>query len=156
MKINWILLISLVVACNVIGSVGALWTASDGSWYKSINKPSFNPPSWVFGPVWTLLFTLMGIAIYLVWIAPSSQIRVIALSLFVIQFIFNVLWSYLFFGANNPLWSLIEILVLLIVILATGIYFYMVNRFSGYLIIPYFLWVSFATFLNYSIWNINR
>ena len=114
MKVNWVLLIGLIVACNLIGALGAIWTSSDGSWYKGINKPSFNPPSWVFGPVWTLLFTLMGIALYMVWFAPLSNIRTIALVLFGVQFVLNVLWSYLYFGANNPLWSLIEIFVLLV------------------------------------------
>ena len=156
MKVNWVLLISLIVACNLIGSLGAIWTASDGTWYRGINKPSFNPPSWVFGPVWTLLFSLMGIALYLVWVTPSSKVRTVALVLFGIQFVFNILWSYLFFGTNNPLWSLIEIFVLLAFIVATGIYFYIVNRFAGYLLIPYFLWVAFASFLNYSLWTLNK
>lgn len=155
MKINWFLLIGFVVACNLIGAIGALWTASDGVWYKEISKPSFNPPSWVFGPVWTLLFSLMGIALYLVWVSPSSRVRTIALVLFGVQFVLNILWSYLFFGLNNPLWSLIEIFVLLFFILLTGIYFYMVNGFVGYLMVPYFLWVSFASFLNWAIWSLN-
>jgi len=140
----------------LIGSLGAIWTVSDGSWYRGINKSSFNPPSWVFAPVWTLLFTLMGIALYFVLVSLSSKIRTIALVLFVVQFIFNVLWSYLFFGVNNSLASLIEIFVLLVFILATGIYFYIVNNFVGHLLIPYFLWVAFASFLNYSLWNLNR
>lgn len=156
MKVNWFLLIGFVVACNLIGALGAVWTSSDGEWYKGINKPSFNPPSWVFGPVWMLLFSLMGIALYLVWVAPSSKVRTIALVIFGIHFVLNVLWSYLFFGANNPLWSLIEIFVLLVFIVVTGIYFYMINHFAGYLFIPYFLWVSFASFLNYSIWSLNK
>lgn len=156
MQINWLLLIGFIVLCNLLGSLGAIWTASDRSWYNSINKPSFNPPSWVFGPVWTLLFTALGIALYFIWVAPSSQVKIIALSFFIIQFIFNILWSYLFFGVNNPLWSLIEILVLLIFILATGVSFFMINRLAGYLIMPYFIWVSFATFLNYNLWILNR
>lgn len=156
MKVNWVLLIILIIVCNLIGSIGALWTSPDGAWYKSIRKPSFNPPGWIFGPVWTLLFTLMGIALYLVWNSPDSKIRTIALILFGVQFIFNVLWSYLFFGLNNPLYSLIEIFVLLIFIIATGTYFYFTSKLAGYLFIPYFLWVSFASFLNYSIWNLNK
>jgi translocator protein len=156
METNWILLIVFIVACNLIGLLGAIWTSSDGVWYKEINKPSFNPPSWIFGPVWTLLFTLMGIALYFVWVAPSSDIRTVALVLFGIQFVLNILWSYFFFGAHNPLWSLIEIFVLLVFILVTGIYFYKINRFAGYFMVPYFLWVSFASFLNYAIWSLNR
>jgi len=155
MEINWSLLISFIVVCNLIGAVGAIWTSSDGSWYRGIKKPSFNPPSWVFGPVWTLLFTLMGISLYIVWTSPSSNIKLIALVLFAIQFVFNIAWSYLFFGLNKPLWSFIEILLLLVFILGTAVYFFRVNKTAGYLLIPYFLWVSFASFLNYRIWKLN-
>lgn len=156
MKIDWFLLIGFIVLCNLIGSIGAFWTSSDGMWYGGISKPDFNPPNWVFGPVWTLLFSLMGISLYFVWIAPSSSIRSIALTLFGVQFLFNILWSYLFFGAHNPFWSLIEIFILLVFIFITGIYFYIVNKFAGYLFIPYFLWVSFASFLNYFLWKLNK
>ena len=156
MEINWFLLIGFIVACNLVGSVGSIWTSSDRSWYNEINKPSFTPPGWIIGLVWTVLFTLMGIALYLVWIAPSSNIRTIALILFSVQFVFNVLWSYLFFGMNNPLAALIEIFFLLIFVLVTGLYFYYVNKFAGYLLIPYFIWVGFASFLNYNIWKLNK
>lgn len=156
MKINWVLLVGIVILCNLIGSLGALWTSSDSSWYKELKKPGFNPPSWVFGPVWTLLFTLMGIALYFVWTSPASNTKTIALVLFGIQFIFNVLWSYLFFGLQNPFLALIEIFILLALIITSGIYFFAVNNLSGYLLIPYFLWVGFASFLNYSIWSLNR
>ncbi|MBU4069799.1 MAG: tryptophan-rich sensory protein [Nanoarchaeota archaeon] len=155
MAIKWVLLIAFIVVCNLIGALGAVWTSSDGSWYKNINKPSFNPPSWIFGPVWTLLFTLMGISLYLVWNSPSSKIRLIALILFVVQFAFNVAWSYLFFGLNKPGLAFAEILIMLGFIIATTIYFFRVNKISGYLLIPYILWVSFASFLNYSIWRLN-
>jgi tryptophan-rich sensory protein len=155
MKVDWFLLIGFIVGCNLIGAIGAVWTSGDSAWYKGLNKPSFNPPSFVFGPVWTLLFSLMGVALYLVWISPSSSVRMIALVLFGLQFVLNVLWSYLFFGANNPLWALIEIFVLLVGILATGIYFYAVNRFAGYLMMPYFLWVLFASILNWFLWKLN-
>lgn len=149
------LLIGFVVLCNLIGSLGAIWTSSDRSWYNQIKKPSFNPPSWVFGPAWTLLFTLMGIALYLVWTSPSSNIRTIALVLFGVQFVFNILWSYLFFGMHNPILAFIEILILLLLIAITGVYFFVVNSSSGYLLIPYFFWVGFASLLNYSIWKLN-
>jgi len=155
MVINWALLITLIVLCNLIGVIGAIWTSSDRSWYDGINKPSFTPPGGVIGSVWTLLFTLMGISLYLVWTSPSSNIKIMALTFFVIQFIFNVAWSYLFFGLNKPLWAFIEILVLLVFIIITTFYFFKVNKLSGYLLIPYILWVSFASFLNYSIWRLN-
>ena len=155
MEIKWGLLIILIIACNLIGAIGAVWTSSDGPWYKGINKPSFNPPNWIFGPVWTLLFTLMGISLYLVWTSPSSNIKIIALALFAIQFLFNIAWSYLFFGLNKPLWSFIEILFLLVFIIATAFSFFKISKPSGYLLIPYVLWVSFAAILNYSIWRVN-
>lgn len=155
MAIKWGLLIILIIACNLIGAIGAVWTSSDSPWYKEINKPSFNPPSWIFGPVWTLLFTLMGISLYFVWTSPSSNIKIIALALFAVQFLFNVAWSYLFFGLNKPLWSFIEILFLLVLIIATAFSFFKINKPSGYLLIPYLLWVSFAAILNYSIWKLN-
>jgi len=155
MGINWPLLLGLIILCNILGALGTLWTSDDSDWYKGINKPSFNPPSWIFGPVWTLLFTLMGIALYLVWTSSDSQIRTLALIIFAAQFILNILWSYLFFGINNPFWSFIEIVILLIFILLTGIFFYQINKYSGYLILPYLLWVTFATILNFSIWKLN-
>ena len=155
MVIKWEILIAIVIICNLLGALGAIWTSSDSSWYKNLKKPSFNPPSWVFGPVWTLLFTLMGIALYLVWVSPSSKIKLIALTLFGIQFLFNIAWSYLFFGMNKPLFSFIEILFLLAFIFATGFYFFKVDKIAGYLLIPYFLWVGFASFLNYSLWRLN-
>jgi len=154
-KVNWILLVGFVLGCNLIGALGAIWTSSDSDWYRNLNKPSFNPPSWVFGPVWTLLFSLMGVALYLVWVSPDSRLRTIGLVLFGLQFLFNVLWSYLFFGLNNPLWSLVEIFVLLILILVTGFYFYFVSFWAGYLMLPYFIWVAFASFLNWNLWRLN-
>ena len=122
MKVNWFLLVGVVLICNLIGALGTIWTSSDSDWYRKLNKPSFNPPAWVFGPVWTILFSLMGVALYLVWISPVSRLRTIGLVLFGVQFVLNVVWSYLFFGLNNPLWSLIEIGVLLIgILIAIGI-----------------------------------
>ena len=156
MKINWLLLIGFIILCNVIGALGALWTSADSEWYQTIAKPTFNPPSWIFGPVWTLLFTLMGIALYMVWVARLSQMRTRALILFGAQFVLNILWSYLFFGINNPFASFIEILVLEALIILTIVAFYKVNKTAGYLLIPYALWVGFASFLNYSIWMLNR
>ncbi|MFH1326612.1 MAG: TspO/MBR family protein [archaeon] len=155
MAIKWGLLIIFIIFCNLIGALGAVWTSSDSTWYKGIKKPSFNPPSWIFGPVWTLLFTLMGISLYLVWVSPSSKIKLIALILFGIQFLFNVAWSYLFFGLNKPLWSFVEILFLFGFILATIFYFFRIDKNAGYLLIPYSLWVGFASFLNYNIWKLN-
>lgn len=155
MKIVWGYLVLFVLACNLVGSIGALWTGSDSPWYKSLEKPKFNPPSWVFSPVWIFLFSLMGIALYFVFFSVDSKIKMIALILFGIQFLFNIFWSYLFFGIGNVFLAFIEILILLSLIIVTIFYFFRVNIFAGYLLIPYGIWVAFASFLNYSIWRLN-
>lgn len=154
-KTNYFLLISLILICNLLGAVGTLWTSPQGDWYQNIEKPFFNPPNFVFGPVWTLLFTLLGISLYLVITSKDSKNKKIGLTLFIIQFILNILWSFLFFGLNNPFLSLIEIVILLFFILLTTIYFYKVNKNAGLILIPYILWVSFATILNLSIYLLN-
>lgn len=155
MQINWLILILFIIGCNLLGAIGSFWAGGNSDWYKNLNKPSFNPPSWLFGPVWSLLFSLMGVALYFVFFSGSSQVRIIALILFVIQFILNILWSYFFFGLHNPLFALIEIIFLLILIILTSIYFFKISDLSGALMIPYLLWVVFASFLNYSILRIN-
>lgn len=155
MKINWLLFVGFIVLCNLIGGIGAIWTSSDSAWYKGLNKPSFNPPSWVFGPVWTIIFTLMGISLYFVWTSSDSRIRTIALIFFGVQFLLNILWSYLFFGINNSGLAFLEILILEAFIITTGILFYLVKPISGYLFLPYFLWVGFASVLNYFLWRLN-
>jgi len=155
MQINWLILILFIIGCNLLGAIGTFWTNADSDWYNNLNKPPFNPPSWLFAPVWIFLFSLMGIALYFVFFSSSSQVRTIALVLFVIQFVLNILWNYLFFGAHNPLFALIEIVFLLILIILTSVYFFKSNILSGALMIPYVLWVGFASFLNYSIWRIN-
>jgi tryptophan-rich sensory protein len=155
MNINWGLLIGLIVLCNLLGAIGGLWAGGNSDWYKNLNKPKFNPPSWVFAPVWTLLFTLMGIALYFVWMSPSSNLRTFALILFGVQFLFNILWSFSFFDLENPIYGLINIFVLDILILMTGFYFFRVSLVSGYLLIPYFIWTGFASFLNWTIFRLN-
>lgn len=156
MKINWLYLIGFIVLCNLVGSVGGIWSGGDSDWYKNLNKPSFNPPSWVFAPVWILLFTMMGVALYFVFTAPDSNLKNIAFILFGVQFIFNILWSYLFFGAQEVGLAFLNIIILGLLIAATGIVFYFVKSTSGFLLIPYFLWVGFATVLNGVIWDLNR
>lgn len=155
MKIKWEYLILLIVFCNLIGAMGGFWSASDSSWYSSLDKPSFNPPSWVFGPVWALIFSLMGIALYFVLFSSESEFKIMAIILFFVQFIFNILWSYFFFGMNNVSYALADILILLGLIVLTGFYFFKVERKAGYFMMPYFIWVVFAAILNYSIWRLN-
>lgn len=137
-----------IVICELVGFLGSLATTpAIGSWYAFLEKPSFSPPSWLFAPAWTLLYALMGVAIALVWPRLSK--------LFVLQLLINGIWSFLFFGLHNPLLGLADIVVLWILILVLLIKFYPINKTSFWLFVPYFLWVSFATILNFSVWQLN-
>lgn len=143
--------------CQGAGVVGSFYTRTAiPEWYNFLNKPSFTPPNWVFAPAWTTLFTLMAIAAYLVWKKGIKEPLVQkALILFMIQLILNSLWSVLFFGLRSPLYALIEIFVLWAAILATILQFLKVSKAAGLLLIPYLLWVSFATSLNLGIFLLN-
>ena len=158
MKINnYVRLVIAIVICNLAGFIGSFFTVtSAGSWYSSIQKPVFNPPNWVFAPVWTLLFILMGISLYFIWEAGLKKKKVkIPLVFFGIQLILNMLWSVFFFGLQNPLLAFIEIVILWIFILLTIIRFFKVSRTAAYLLVPYILWVGFAAVLNFSIFLLN-
>jgi translocator protein len=137
-----------IIACVLLGSLGSLATVTSiGSWYAGLVKPSFNPPNWIFGPVWTSLFIMMGIAFYLVWTSASEE-KGKAMKLFALQFGFNILWSFIFFGLKAPWLGLIEMIMLWVFILVTTFEFYKINRSAGNLMLPYLLWVSFAAVLN--------
>jgi len=126
------------------------------TWYAGLNKPGFNPPNWLFAPVWTVLYICMGIAAGLVWAKGFHHIWVkTALYNFGFQLLFNALWSIVFFGFQNPFWALLVIIVLLILIVITIKWFKIVNKTAAYLMIPYLLWVCFAALLNYRIWELN-
>jgi tryptophan-rich sensory protein len=154
---NILKLIVAIVVCQIAGIIGSLFTAPtiDG-WYASITKPAFNPPAWVFAPVWTTLFVLMGIAAFLVWQKglEHRQVR-IALGIFLIQLVLNTLWSIIFFGFRSPGGAFIEILLLWLAILATIISFSRLSKLAAWLLAPYILWVSFAAYLNFAIWTLN-
>jgi len=153
MKIYWKKLIIALLLPQLAGFIGSLFTTPKiSSWYSLIIKPSFNPPNWIFGPVWTLLFILMGIALYLVWIKKDNKL---AITFFGIQLGLNTLWSILFFGLQSPLLALIEIFVLEIFILLTIKEFYKVSKKAAYFLLPYILWVSFAMILNFAIVILN-
>jgi len=139
------------------GFIGSFFTASSvRNWYTTIEKPALNPPSWVFGPVWTILFILMGVAAYLVWKEGLEKKRVkVALGIFLGQLVLNTLWSILFFGLQNPGTALIEIIILWLAIVVTMVAFYRVSKLAAWLLVPYILWVSFASYLNYMIWVLN-
>jgi len=128
------------------------------TWYPTLIKPSFNPPNWVFAPVWSTLFMMMGIAAGLVWnrIEHDKDAVQAALKFFIIQLALNALWSILFFGLRNPLLAFAEIIVLWLMIYETYLKFSKINKVAGYLFIPYLLWVTFAMVLNGSIWWLNR
>ena len=152
---NTLKLIISIVLPQVAGGLGALVTISSvGSWYQTINKPSFTPPSWLFGPAWTTLYLLMGIAMFLIWKSDHSQKKT-ALWLFGIQLFLNGIWSPAFFGLESPILGLVVIVPLWVMILVCIKVFFPINKTAAYLMIPYLMWVSFATALNASIWYLN-
>ena len=148
--------ISIFVA-ELAGIVGAGFTApSIAGWYASLVKPELNPPAWVFGPVWTTLYALMGIAAFLVWRKGWARRDVkIALGIFVVQLILNTLWSVIFFGLHSAGGALIEIILLWLAILFTIVTFAKISKTCVWLLLPYILWVGFAAYLNYMIWVLN-
>lgn len=153
---NGIKLISSIALCVLLGSVGGLVTVNEiPTWYATLNKPSFNPPNWLFGPVWTTLYVLMGISVYLIWKQPVSKERNIALQLFILQFILNFCWSFIFFGVHATGWALIEMTALWILILLSILYFAKQSKTAAWLLVPYISWVSFALLLNAAIWRLN-
>ncbi len=146
--IGWILLSFSAAA------VGG-YAARPGAWYASINKPSWNPPNWVFGPVWSILFIMMGVAAWLVWSRRGEASVRTALTLFIVQLVFNALWSWLFFGWHMLGAAVAEVLVFWVVILLTALAFWRVVPLAGLLLVPYLIWVGFASFLTYTIWRLN-
>jgi translocator protein len=148
-------LIICILICQIIGFLGSLFNIkSIPSWYSKQKKPSFNPPSWIFGPVWTLLYLLMGISLYLVLI--SGKATTIPIIIFSIQLFLNLIWTGIFFGMKKPLLAFIEIILLWASILLNILTFYPISKVASYLLIPYILWVSFASILNFSIYWLNR
>ena len=147
-----------IIGCELVGIAATPFTtAGIYTWYNRIIKPSFQPPNWVFGPVWTILYALMGIAAYLVWEKGWEKREVkTALGIFGIQLILNFFWSFIFFGNKAFGWAFVEILVLWIFIALTIWKFYKISKTAAYLLIPYILWVSFASVLNGAIWWLNR
>jgi tryptophan-rich sensory protein len=149
----------MIVTCVVIGYISGIVTRdSVDTWYVNLAKPVFNPPNWIFAPMWTILYILMGIAAGLVWDKIETQKETVRKGLiyFAIQLALNALWSILFFGLHNPMLALIEIVLLWLMIYETFVQFNKVNKIAGYLFIPYILWVTFALVLNASIWWLNR
>ena len=150
-------LISVTLPLLVGGLSGFTTARGVQEWYPSLAKPPFNPPSWVFGPVWTLLYIMMGVAAYLVWQKGwENEIVRVALALYLVQLILNGLWSILFFGMQSPSLAFAEIILLWLAIAATVVWFWRVSPAAGILLLPYEAWVSFAALLNGSLWILNR
>jgi translocator protein len=124
-----------------------------GEWYAALRKPAWNPPSWIFGPVWTALYIAMAVAAWLVWLRGGFRSQRKALSLFLTQLLFNALWSPLFFGLRSP--ALANILLLWLALLGTIVAFWRARPIAGAILVPYLAWVSFATALNFALWNLN-
>ncbi len=150
-------LFTSITICLLAALIGSIFTTpAVPTWYAALAKPELNPPAWVFGPVWTVLYILMGIALYLVWSRGWGQKNVrVAMAIFGIQLVLNVLWSYLFFGLQAPYFAFLEIVLLWIAILMTIAAFYRVSVSAAVLLVPYLLWVSFAAYLNYGIYVLN-
>ena len=146
-----------LLVCLAAGFLGSIFTTpSIPTWYASLTKPSFNPTNWLFAPVWTILFILMGISAFLVWQKGLKKKGVKkALGFFLAQLIFNVLWSFLFFKFHSPFLALLDIIFLWFLILLTVFKFFKINNTAGLLLIPYLLWVSFASILNYAVYRLN-
>lgn len=149
-------LILSIVLCQSVGIVAGFLTAqSVKTWYLTLAKPWFTPPGWVFGPAWILLYLLMGIALYLVW-QKTGSLSTPAAVVFMLQLALNGAWSLIFFGLRSPFWGFVEIALLLAAIIGTILLFWRITPTAGALLVPYLLWVSFASILNYSIWQLNR
>lgn len=152
---NFIKLLISIIVCQVAGVIGAIFTTpAISGWYKSLQKPFFNPPNWIFSPVWIFLFLLMGISLYLVWDRGVRENKK-AIIIFGVQLVLNIFWSIIFFGLKSPGFAFLEIIILWLAILTTIISFYKVSKTAGLLLIPYILWVSFALILNFFLWQLN-
>jgi benzodiazapine receptor len=149
------LLILSIAITESAGILGSAFTApAIPTWYRGLEKPTFTPPNWIFGPVWTLLFLLMGIALYLVWGSEKKE-KAYALKIFWFHLAANFMWSLSFFGLKSPLLGLVDIFILLGLIAYVMRLFWRINSWSAYLLVPYLLWTFFATLLNFSIWRLN-
>lgn len=159
---NYLQLLFAIALSQSAGLLGAIFTTSSvTTWYPTLVKPALNPPSWVFGPVWTTLYVLMGVAAYMIWrvyersSGAKKRFARMALLAFVLQLGLNAWWSIIFFGNQQLGWALFEVVCLWLAIVATIYYFAKLSRTAAWLLVPYVLWVSFASYLNYSLWMLN-
>lgn len=156
MALNKKKLLASLALCFGAEGLGGLFTArSVGNWYLTLQKPEFSPPAWLFGPVWTLLYFLMGLSFYVIWSARDSDMKKSAIALFVIQLILNVSWSLAFFGMKSIIGGLIVIVALWLAIVSTIYRFREISRPAAGMLLPYLAWVSFASILNFALWRLN-
>jgi tryptophan-rich sensory protein len=181
MTLNKIIKLSVsIIICELAGVIGSVFTMpAIGDWYKGLNKPSFSPPNWIFGPAWSILFLLMGISLYLVWekewvvknkigklknkawnsvsqdFFDGKWQKINIIAIFFVQLFLNICWSAIFFGRHSPSYAFFELLMLWFAILFTIVNFYRVSKLAAYLLLPYILWVSFAGVLNLFLWILN-
>lgn len=155
---NILKFIGCIILCQLAGLIGSIFTfEAIPTWYAGLNKPPLNPPNWVFGPVWTILYTLMGISLFLVWKKGDAGIKIKpAVIIFIIQLILNSVWSIVFFGVKSILGAFILISFLWLAIFITMIQFNKISKPAAYLLLPYLLWVSFASYLNLSVYMLNN
>jgi benzodiazapine receptor len=151
------LIFSLVLPLTIGGVSGYLVkNQMNGEWFNTLAKPSFNPPSYLFGPVWTALYVLMGVSMFLIWNTPKNELRQKALTVFGVQLFFNFWWSILFFSFHTIFLSVVDILLMWFLIIYMITLFKKIKPVAAYLQLPYLFWVTFATVLNISIWYLNR
>lgn len=149
----WLGLAGWLLVVFTAAAVGGMFRP--GEWYASLIKPSWNPPNWIFGPVWTLLYVFMALSAWLVWREGGFVARRLPLLLFLVQLLFNAAWSPLFFGLRKPGLAFIDIVLLWIALLITAVFFWKARRAAGALLIPYLAWVTFAAALNFTLWRLN-
>lgn len=154
---DFLVLAGWLALCFVVAGLGGAATSTSVStWYLELEKPSWNPPSWVFGPVWTVLYAMMAVAAWLVWRVPPSTERSAGLRVFGVQLALNLLWSCVFFGLRNPGWAFLEVVLMWTAIAVTMRCFLRLSRPAGWLLAPYLAWTTFAATLNFTLWMLNR
>ncbi|MDH7568364.1 MAG: tryptophan-rich sensory protein [Armatimonadota bacterium] len=153
---SFAVLVLFLLVCLAAGGIGSLFTTpAIPGWYAGLNKPAWNPPNWLFAPVWTTLYLMMGTAAWLVWRKAGLAGGSTALALFAAQLVLNSLWSILFFGMRQPGWAFAELVLLWAAILATMVAFWRLSPAAGWLLVPYLAWVTYASTLNFAIWRMN-
>lgn len=151
---QWLVLAGFIIVCLAVGFGASFATQSSvAAWYPTLNRPDWNPPNWLFAPVWTVLYIMMAVAAWLVW--KARQDTKPAMLLFFSQLALNFAWSFLFFGARSPGLGLIGIVMMLLAVAATTFVFWRISRPAGALFVPYLAWTAFAAILNFTVWSMN-